>query len=362
MEPIGAYTTRGHAHTVASVEGNATRPVLIFDGKPAVVQRACWPRAAAAQVTLDCGAWRRHVATPESLSELGSDDGLMGVTVTQWASGFPPGASLLAPSGFVAADDWATMQGQVAQVGHWAQDTEGRVLPFIATDQSMLRRESRDRLVDHLSSLPSGPVALLFVAKGEGLRSSEALDGLRWMLNQVGRVWLIGVQPLVALDAVAHGAERAYVGTNSTLRFPSPPGVNGFNKNAVDFVPGLLHPHLLEMRSPRVYADWYVASRTPHCPVCGRPVDGYTPTPRSRLKVVDHNIHALSGALADLELETGPITIGPVAAHNQRIGAVLAHLPLSRALPVSDYDRVLMNLIRLDRERFPVPDEVAAIL
>jgi hypothetical protein len=359
MESIGTYTVHGHAHTVASAHESSTRPVLIHDAKPGVVQRACWPRAAADQVTLDCGSWRRHVATAQRPSELGGDDGLLGVTLTQWASGFPTGATLLAPSGFVPADDWGTLQ---AQVRYWTQDPVDRVVPFIPTDQGMLRRGSRARFVDQLSALPEGPVALLFAAKGEGLQSSEVLDGLRWMVTQIERVWLVGVQPLVALDAIAHGAQRTYVGTNSTLRFPSPPGVNGFNKNAKDFVPGLLHPDLLEMRSPGVYADWYVTSHAPRCPVCGRSVDGYTPTPGSRLRVVDHNIHALSQALAALETDAEFSTPGPASAHHQRIGAALAHLPLSRVLPVSDYDRVLMNLLRLDRELFPVPDEVSAIL
>lgn len=359
MESIGAYTVRDHAHTVSSAEGGAVRPVLIHDVKAGEVQRACWPGAAAATVTLDCGAWRRHVATPDRPSELGSNDGLLGLSVMQWASGFPSGATLLTPSRFIVADDWDSLQ---AQVEHWAQDRVDGVVPFIPTDQDMLRPENRDRFAAHLSALPEGPTAMLFAAKGEGLRSTEVLDGLRWMLTHVGRVWLIGVQPLVALDAISHGAERAYVGTNSTLRFPSPPGVNGFNKNAKDFVPGLLHPDLLEMRSPRVYADWYVSSHTPRCDVCRRPVDGYQPTPRSRLQIVDHNIHALSTALANLEIEAGSAIPGPAPAHHQRIGAALAHLPLSRSVPVSDYDRVLMNLLRLDRERFPVPAELNAIL
>jgi hypothetical protein len=98
------------------------------------------------------------------------------------------------------------------------------------------------------------------------------------------------------------------------------------------------------MRSPSVYADWYVNSPSPICPTCARPVDGYTASDQAA--IMEHNLHAFHAFADDLLLR--PSNSRAAWMHAERVIAFEAHHGLSQTGRTLAADLTLRRLCEID--------------
>ncbi|AKU14917.1 hypothetical protein [Luteipulveratus mongoliensis] len=359
-EPIGVYTVRNDAYEIATLPGAGSRPLLVRDPEPRTLVSALTAHGRASELVIDHGYWRNVVATPAKPSAGVGAGGLFAAHLDEWVGSVltrSGTAKVLSPSYFVQAGDWAALDALVSAL---MTVSDPRLVPFIATDAVMMGSANISRFRRALAPLDGRPIALLFAAKYRPLTSKPALTALRTVLAAHPGAWLVGVEPLVALDAIAHGAGRVFVGTSSTQRFPRVPGCGGGGFNAAGFVPGLLHSELLEMRSPMIYADWYISTRAPRCTICKAPVDSFSATDQSKKAIRDHNIHAMSAVYTAMTaMAPGSLQL---SAHKHRLSGLLAHTALLPRVPVTEFDTTLRNLMRIDARTLPIPPAVRALI
>ena len=296
--------------------------------------------------TFDSAWWQSHVADPRSATEASDAGCLSPISLDDWAANALRGTRariVLTPSAFVLTADWAALQALVAEL---ATTTHQALLRLVATDGAMLDSSNFLRFKQELRCLEGQPIGFLFGGKRESMARGTRLRNLRLLFQAHPGASLIGVDPLVASDALAHGSGPVFVGASSGLRWPAPPGASNGGFNSKGFLPGIFNRELLSIRSPEVFADWYVNSPSPVCAVCRQPVDDYAPTDADKAAILDHNLHSAHALSLDLMAKRAAARAAWL--HDQRVEALLAHQPLSGGVADLAADMTLRRLVELD--------------
>ena len=299
-----------------------------------------------APLVADAGLWSGRVATRRNPIGITNQDALFGMSLDQWGTAALAGSgasAVLTPSLFVPPQAWPVLQ---ALVDALTAVTHPAVVAFVPTSTAMLDQSSFPTFRRILDRLHDRRVAWMFAGTREALAAYDRITALRTLMADHPASWVCAVDPLIATDALAHGADTAFVGVRSGLRWPASPGDSNGGGNAKDFIPGLFNRELLSLRSPSVYADWYVAAPSPVCQICGRAVDRYTSTDADKLAVLEHNLHATNAF--GLELLAQPETTRAGWLHDERVRAFLAHHRLNPAGATLAADRALRRLCEID--------------
>lgn len=287
----------------------------------------------------DVGAWRRSVATSDSpLENVETLFGLPG-----WCEDtFPASAGIEAytPSRFLLADDREALRALLKQT----EDLPPNIITRIAIEAQILEANRRQDFHNDLAQTRRRRFAFVFAAKRDPLAKYQRLDGLRRLLAECPESEIDHVDPLVAADALAHGAVWVGVGVSSSRRMPTRPGDKG-GPLAVGYLPGLFLEELLELRSPRVYADWYANARSPYCRTCARPLDVFEPTAADMAAIATHNVHQAADHIADLCVR--PYADRQAWLRDKRLEAHARHMALN-PLGAMELNRNLHRFLELD--------------
>jgi hypothetical protein len=342
---LAVYTNSDRlASALLSAERNGI-PLIMRDDISAQSAGGHVKRHPAIPIIVDLARWRGGTASAHRLFDVPA--GFR--NVRKWCESYLRASDVTAvftPSLFLTGGDWSTLCAlSTAMVDQLPPG--GPVIGLIATEANMLDPARIDHFLSALEPLATHRLAFLFAgANREFLGDTGRLIGLRRLLKQQPTAWLLGVDALVASDALCGGAALAAVGIRPVVRWPSPPGNGSNGKGAKDFIPGLLDRDLLEYRSPSVYADWYSDSVSAACGVCGRHPENYNSSPADKDAIDEHNVHAAARLCADL------LTV-PSAERDrwlmlERIEAASLHQELNSGGTAVTIDRTLMALIQRD--------------
>ena len=291
----------------------------------------------------DARLWRGKVATSEVPTEL--QEGMRLYDLDEWARSYMRGMqadAVLTPSYFVTRGDWASLEAVLeASLAPATPD----VVTLIPTDAAMLESSYLSDLLRVLHNTSRRQLAFVFAANKRPLAKRDRLGGLRDLLREFPGSWILGVDVLVATDALAHGAGLVGVGASSGYRWPQRPGDSG-GPLARNFLPGLFLRELLEFRSPDFYADWFADSPSPSCELCARTLDAFEPTAEDKQCIIQHNLHAIQ------EIVTALLSVPAIDRiawiRDVRLAALEAHASLtSQATPVQA-DSTLRFLCEMD--------------
>ncbi|WP_148615479.1 hypothetical protein [Nocardioides rubriscoriae] len=288
----------------------------------------------------DHRAWGREKATPER--PLSFDEDIFGTT--GWCEFNYPvtrGVRVLGPSRFVKFNDFASLRA----VLETSADLPSNVIPTVATEARMLNVAPRARFLDTIAHYQHRPTAFVFADKDHPLETYVRLAGIRQLLDTHPRVLLPYVEPLVASDALAHGAEWVGIGASSARRFPKRPGDKGGGPVSKGYLPGLFLRDYLEFRSPEVYAEWFANSASPVCGRCSRALDLFSTSPTDKAAIVRHNIHAMHEFLTALMEQ--PAADRAAWLNGVRVEALDRHLVLAQrggAIRTGETLRLLLEL------------------
>jgi hypothetical protein len=276
IAPAALALARSHPLSGLVVTGKAAARIL--------------PRRATSVDVFDAHAWRDAKATPERPTMLPAAGGLFDLGLDDWAASVTnvrTCAAVLTPSLCVAAGDFAAL---AAVVRFGAAATRSDVVTHVIADAEMLHEESFESFVEVVVAERQGrPLAFTFVHNKGPFDTIERAGAARRLWTTFPGAGLLATEPLMATDALTHGAGFASVGYISSLRRPSQGG-GGFN--AAGFLPGTFLPELMEMRSPMVYLDWYTGLPSPTCSTCQRRLDVFGRTDAEKGVIGTHNVHA----------------------------------------------------------------------
>lgn len=341
---IGIYSDFAHlAHAVTGARA-AGAPVLVQHDNYGAGHIA--GRAIGSQFALDVSSWRKRppatVAVPHDLL----DPGQIPLKLDLWAEETlktSRATYVLAPTRFIPAGAWDVL---VAAVNELCTVRNPRMVPFLPLDASWLDAARFPSLLSALVPLRQRRIALLFAGSREELADPDRLRVLRRLVTAHSGMWLIGADPLVATDALAHGAGAVFVGVRSGLRWPAAPGADNGGFFAQDAIPGTFNRSLLAMCSPSRYADWYAARPSPSCRACARPLDSFTSSDTDKAEIAVHNCHA--------SIEFGRTLLAQPTVQrmswlrHERHEAFVRHTMLNPLAASVDADRTLRSLVEID--------------
>lgn len=351
---FAVYTDRESLPTALSAAAHSGIAVVMRDQSKAQQMRQALGSSRGATVIVDPGRWRHTAGTQSRPLDL-PPDGLTTMSQASWASSYLGASSadaVFTPSLFVHAGDWAALQGlrDALAVG---LPRDGRVVGLIPTEASMLDPRRLTRFLAELAPLRKSRVGFVFTGGKEALANSDRVAALHTVLDQHPGAWLLGVDALIASDALCAGAGLVAVGIRSGMRWPETPG-NAPNKGfAVGFRPGCFHRDLLTYRSPVVYGHWYLDSVPSACVVCGRPPTRHFPSEDDKNRILAHNVHAAARLCAEV------MSLEPDQRHawlsSERTEAADRYRELDRSQSEVDIDRTLVALIRRDLPGWTAP-------
>lgn len=168
-------------------------------------------------------------------------------------------------------------------------------------------------------------VALTLAGQFDPLAKKGRAVAFRQLISSLPGCWLVRVDPLVALDGLAHGAACAAVGVTGGLRHSVAPGEasqsSGFNP-----APGVFLRDMMSVRNSSTVAAWYANYLSPTCshPLCGdRPLDSFYATPQGKAAAVLHNAHSWVDLATELFAQ--PASHRAEWLHGVLEAAMLAH-------------------------------------
>jgi hypothetical protein len=292
---------------------------------------------------LDSGAWRRREATVAEPMELST--GLTLLDSDTWTSSVASStgaAAVLSPSFHIAHGHWDALAALLQAV---RRTTDPRAVALIPLDASVLETAGIGTLLSHLDRVADMRMAFVFTGQGRPLAVKQRLVGLRRLLSEHRGTWVLGLDPLVSADALAHGAGLVAVGTGSSTRHPDGPGqsTRGF---AQRWLPGMFYRPLLEHRSPAKYADWFANKPVGACAGCGLDPDRLEPVDSDRLAVIAHNLHATHAWLTEVHEHAADQRVAYLAG--ERAEALARHVSLKPLAMAVDADLTLRWLCELD--------------
>ncbi|TDO14925.1 hypothetical protein EV580_3063 [Mycobacterium sp. BK086] len=305
------------------------------------------PHSSGYVLIVDAGCWRTQSATTQEPTDLAG--GLPILDVEQWADavGDSCGAqAVLTPSLHVDAGRWDVL---TAVIRANPAVLPAHVVALLPIHASFLDPPNVESLITAIREIGFTRVAFTFTGSRLPLAHKDRLRGLRVLVGALPDCWILGVDPLTAADALAHGAAVVGVGCSASRRHPAAPGDSRAGGFSVGWLPGMFEPTLLEHRSPRIYADWYANSHSGACARCGLDPDGLVGVDAHRQAVIAHNLHATHDFIGDLLLR--PPATQRHYLSQRLLSGVEAHLslaPLSATLAV---DPTLRALCELDDRR-----------
>ncbi|WP_133119105.1 hypothetical protein [Mycolicibacterium agri] len=291
----------------------------------------------------DSGDWRGRSASVDEPTALHS--GLDLVDLDTWAATIAAttgAAAVLTPSYHIRPHAWEVLDALLQTT---ARATDPRLITFVPINAAALEKASISSLLSCLKSARGRRLAVTFTGPKRPLADKERLSGLRVLLDQHRGLWILGVDPLVGTDALAHGAALVAVGTGHSTRHPDGPGDNtrGFS---LDRLPGMLYLPLLEHRSARKLADWFANRPLGTCADCGLDPDRLDAIEADRIAVIKHNLHA-TGDLA-AEVIGRPRAQRAAYLSDRRNEALTRHVGLKPLVAPVEADLTLRLLCELD--------------
>ena len=319
---VASETSTCRELETAAMHCDSTGQVLVVNsekGREVAVQlRRQFPDL---RLRVDIAPWRRAWATAGAPHEGGEDIfGLSG-----WCElRFPVSAGIEAytPSRHLRAADVETRQALLAETAEVPEN----IITRIAIEADVLDAKNRTKFFEDLDRTPRRRFAFVFTAKRDPLAKFQRLHGLRMLLARFPGVEIDHIDPLVAGDALAHGASWVGIGASSARRMPTRPGDKG-GPPAAGFLPGLFHEDFLELRSPAVYADWFANAPSPRCEQCGRRLDMFDATDSDKARIVAHNIHQMTDHIGRLAAQTAADR--PRWLRDRRLDAHARHMQLN---------------------------------
>lgn len=293
----------------------------------------------------DGRAWHTRYATEDEPTLL--DVGLPLFTLKEWTKSElrrSGATAVLTPTYLVKAGDRAALQS-VLRATTGAADIAGLVT-LVAIDAQALTTKNVDAFIEDLSGTPDRQLAFLFADKSTPMAKYDRVKGMRKVLKAFPGSWILGVDALVATDALAHGAGWAAVGASSSRRWPRRPGDVGGAPLAEGFLPGTFLRPLLAFRSPAIYADWYANSISPRCDTCDRNLDLFDSTPADKSLIIAHNLHSIADFVG--ELLDQPADQRARWLDQERVGAFLRHAQINSVAKKVEADMTLRALCELD--------------
>ncbi|WP_016890719.1 hypothetical protein [Mycobacteroides abscessus] len=303
-------------------------------------------------IIVDPGRWRRVAGRPGRPLDL-PVDGLIPTSLAQWSDSYrqATGAdAVFTPTLFVAAGEWRTLSSLIKSFVSGLDPTD-RTVPLVATDASMLNPGNLARFLNTLAPVQNRRVAFVFAGGREIFAHCDRSAGLRAVLHQHQGAWILGVDGLIASDALSDNAGMVGIGVRSGMRWPAAPGNDSNAGFAMQGIPGVFNRDLFAYRSPPVYAHWYYDLVPAACSVCGRPPHRYNPSPQDKDAITAHNVHAAAYLCATL-LRI-PHNERRAWLQTERIEAATLH----RELRSAQADKTLIALINRDNPgwRMPAP-------
>lgn len=343
---VAAETSECNELAVAARHCAATGAVLLVSSTDATAQLTAIHESTPGIVTIaDSRVWHSRYATEDAPTLL--EDGLPLFTLGEWTSSMlasSKATAALSPSFCIKLGDRAALRAVLDATS--SAGTIPGLVTFVAIDARVLTSTHIADFLADLSATPARRFAFLFADKSKPLAHYDRLRGLRKLLRTFPGSWLLGVDALVATDALAHGAGWVAVGASSGRRWPRRPGDTGGKPLAEGFLPGTFLRSILEFRSPAVYADWYANSRSPRCEPCGRNLDFFEPTPPDKAQIIAHNLHAISD-FAD-EVIARPKPERAAWLNQERVEAFLRHAELTSMAKQVEADYTLRCLCEID--------------
>ena len=297
------------------------------------------------QCVTHTGAVLDAEATAESPTVLRGTGGLFEIGLDDWAASViavRKCAAVLTPSLSVAAGDFAAL---AAVVRFGATATRSDVVTHVIADAEMLEGDSFESFVNVVVAERQGrPLAFTFVHNTGVFDTIERARAARRLWTIFPGAGLLATEPLMATDALTHGAGFTSVGYLSSLRRPSQGG-GGFN--AAGFLPGTFLPELMEMRSPMVYLDWYTGLASPTCSTCGRRLDVFGRSEAEKSVIGTHNVHAWLDLLDEV-CRADAISHQAARLHWLRASSLSNHLVLRPAAGRVESSKPLRWLVEMD--------------
>ncbi|ODU22196.1 MAG: hypothetical protein ABS80_17185 [Pseudonocardia sp. SCN 72-51] len=367
---IAVYTDRDLLPVALRAAARSHIAVIIRDqADPQQIRRALGKQRRVT-VIADPGRWRHGTARPDQPLQLpdrgltdtapgGAAEGAVvspgSVDLGTWAQNYRAGAgvdAVFTPSRFVEAGDWDALRA-LRNTFAESLTPDDRVVGLIATNASMLDSGTLATFLKELEPLGHLRLGFVFAGPREALAHRSRVTGLRSVLTEHRGAWLLGVDALIASDALCAGAGMVGIGIRSGMRWPAAPDRGENTPFARQGIPGRLHRDLLTYRSPVTYADWYFDSVPSACGVCGRPPDRYTPTPEGNNEIHEHNVHAAAALCEDLLQVDADKRADWL--NNERLEAADHYRDLDRSQARVDIDPTLVALIRRDNPGWSAP-------
>lgn len=235
----------------------------------------------------------------------------------------------LTPTGYLARGAREALRTAARSVRYETdEDSTVLVLPL---DSGWLADEADVRFLIRELRPVTALKAFVLGADRNPLKRVSATRSLRSLLSEVPGVALIRTD-LAGLDAIAHDAVFAAIGTRSSLRHARPPGEAFFG--ATGRPAHVLHPLLLRYSRCSVLTEKYRSCRPPvcDCEVCqGQSLTRFPDTEQGALEAERHNA-AVVYALAKRILEEPTEPLRRTAWRQMCAEAVLAHDIVNRKL------------------------------
>ncbi|PVA36816.1 hypothetical protein [Mycobacteroides abscessus] len=176
-------------------------------------------------IVVDPGRWRHQDASPQRPIGINAD-GLTDLNLRTWGHNYVSAAGIsavLTPSLFVPSQEWETLQALTDTIGN-ALDVGDPIIGLIATDAAMLDVNNITAFLELLEPIRHLRLGFVFGGDREALAYRDRLTGLRTLLEEHTGAWLIGIDGLVATEALCAGAGLVGVGVRPGMRWPAVPG------------------------------------------------------------------------------------------------------------------------------------------
>lgn len=204
---------------------------------------------------------------------------------------------VLSPTGYVAANDPASLKAVVLRANKVSTDRMLLVLPI---DGAWLKESHRRQLIAVIRR-SEHPVALVLGATQNPLDVGRS-SGLVEVLRELPDVSLLRADHLSGVEAAARSNGMVAVGLIPSRRRITPPQKQGNSYFRHDRRPQLYGPGVHRILAAATRDEWYANTPAPTCSVCcgGRSFDGFDDSAGDKLLGARHNATCLLGLMTSM--------------------------------------------------------------